>query len=117
MSLRTFQESDIAPACLLTNHFIQHTAVHFGSNPASEQEFAEVWRAGRDKYPWLTADLDGAFAGYAKAGTWRPRDAYALTAEVTVYIDPRFHRRGLGRALYSELLTRLGAAGFHTAVG
>jgi phosphinothricin acetyltransferase len=117
MLVRTFEERDVGPACRLTNHFIEHTAVHFGTKPGSEREFAELWKAGREKFPWLAAEQEGEFAGYAKAGTWRPRDAYALTAEVTVYIDPRYHRRGIGRALYSELLARLRAAGFHTAVG
>lgn len=120
--VRTFEERDVAAACALTNHFIRHTAVHFGTSPQSDEAFAAMWRSGREKYPWLTAEGAGeggspAFAGYAKAGVWRSRDAYAPTAEVTVYVDPAFHRRGVGRALYAELFRRLRAAGFHTVVG
>jgi L-amino acid N-acyltransferase YncA len=117
MIIRTFEARDVGAACRLTNHFIEHTAVHFGARPQTEAEFAELWRPASERHPWLAAELDGSFAGYAKAGTWRPRDAYALTAEVTVYVDPRFHRRGVGRALYAELFVRLREAGFHTAVG
>lgn len=117
MLVRTFETRDIGPACTLTNHFINRTAVHFGTSPQTESEFAAMWQSGRDKFPWLAAECDGRFAGYAKAGTWRARDAYARTAEVTVYVDPPFHRRGVGRALYAELLDRLRAAGFHAAVG
>jgi phosphinothricin acetyltransferase len=117
MLVRTFEARDVGPACRLTNHFIEKTAVHFGSTPASDEEFAAVWRAGCEKYPWLCAEIEGRFAGYAKAGVWRTREAYAPTAEVTVYIEPEFHRRGVGRALYAELLDRLRAAGFHSAVG
>ncbi len=117
MLVRDFQDTDVGPATRLTNHFIQNTAIHFGCTPQTETEFAAMWQEGRTKFPWLAAEDDGKFAGYAKAGTWRARDAYALTAEVTVYIDPKFHRRGIGRGLYGELLTRLRATGFHTAVG
>lgn len=121
MHVRTFEECDIGPACLLTNHFIQNTAIHFGTSVLSDVEFAETWRAagkgGSRGFPWLVAEHEGRVAGYAKAGMWRARDAYALTAETTVYVDPAFHRRGIGRALYGELLDRLRVAGFHTALG
>jgi len=117
MLTRHFTADDIASACRLTNHFIEHTVVHFGTSPQTEAEFAAIWHAGRDMFPWLAAEVNGAFAGYAKAGTWRARDAYAPTAEVTVYVEPAFHRKGIGRLLYGELLARLRAAGFHTAVG
>jgi L-amino acid N-acyltransferase YncA len=117
MVIRTFEVGDVAHACRLTNHFIQHTAVHFGASPVEVEEIAAQWVAGRERYPWVAAEVAGEFAGFAKAGLWRAREAYSLTAEVTVYVEPRFHRRGVGRALYAELLSQLRAAGFHTAVG
>jgi phosphinothricin acetyltransferase len=116
MIIRPFATTDIAAACALTNHYIEHTAVHFATRPASEADFLASWRAVDPKYPWLAAEIGGRLAGYAKAGTWRPRDAYALTAEVTVYVQPEFHRRGVGRALYTALLALLREREFHTAV-
>lgn len=117
MLTRPFEPRDVAPACRLTNHFIEHTAVHFGLTPQTEQEFDAMWASGRERFPWVAAEIGGAFAGYAKAGSWRAREAYAPTAEVTVYVDPAFHRRGVGRALYADLIARLRTAGFHSAVG
>lgn len=116
MIVRTFEAQDVGPACRLTNHFIEHTAVHFGLHPQSEDEFRQIWESGRRTHPWIAAETEGRFVGYAKAGVWRTREAYSLTAEVTVYVDPVFHRRGAGRALYGELLDRLRRSGFHTAV-
>ncbi len=131
MLIRPFEHRDISPACRLTNHFIAHTAIHFGAKLLSDADFAATWPGAaaatlpahspapvwQPNFPWLTAELDGDFAGYAKSGTWRARDAYARTAEVTVYVEPALHRNGIGRALYSELLARLKHAGFHTAIG
>ena len=51
-------------------------------------------------YPWLVAEEDGRIAGYAYAGRQSARAAYAWSAEVTVYLDPDYQRRGLGRRLY-----------------
>lgn len=117
MLIRTFEPRDVGPACRLTNYYIEHTAVHFGYRAQTEAEFETIWHGARQMYPWIAAETDGVLAGYAKAGQWRTREAYNPTAEVTVYVDRVFHRRGVGRALYRELLDRLRHAGFHTAVG
>lgn len=117
MLVRDFEDRDVAPAAAITNEFIKHTPIHFGTVPYTLQEFREIWIEGKAKYPWVAAEVDGRFAGYAKAGVWRARDAYRLTAEVGLYVDPVFHRRGVGKALYTEVLNRLRKAGFHTAIG
>jgi phosphinothricin acetyltransferase len=62
-------------------------------------------------------DGDGRIAGYAYAGPFRARPAYQWTAEATVYVDPGFRRRGVGRALYTALLDALRAMGYRSAVG
>lgn len=116
MLIRPFQPHDAAPACALTNLSIARTHILFALRPATTDEFHALWLAGSATHPWLAADVDGAFAGYAKASPWREREAYARTAETAVYVEPAFHRRGVGRALYHELLASLRAQGFHTAV-
>lgn len=116
MLIRDFDDSDVTPANALTNHFILHTAVHWGTVPATDAEFRDYWLKGRARHPWLTCMLDGSFAGYAKASPWRDREAYRLTAETTVYISLDMHRRGIGKALMVALLDRLRADGFHQAV-
>lgn len=54
--------------------------------------------------------------GYAYSSAYRPRPAYAHTRETSVYLSADAAGRGLGRALYDELLARLTASGVHTAV-
>jgi phosphinothricin acetyltransferase len=117
MLIREFKESDVAPANALTNHYIEHTVVHFAFTPAADQQFAEVWQKGREKFPWLAAEVDGKFAGYAKGATWRERDAYKYTVEVGIYMMQFVQGKGLGKILYLDLLKRLKRLGFHTAIG
>jgi L-amino acid N-acyltransferase YncA len=55
-------------------------------------------------------------AGFAYATTYRPRAAYELTREVSVYLAEEARGRGIGRTLYAVLLDRLRTAGMHTAL-
>lgn len=114
--VRTFDEKDVAPSCALANYYIENTAVHFAYKPDTEEQFRQVWIEGRERYPWVAAEIDGVFAGYAKCGVWRTREAYALTAETGIYIAHGAQGKGVGRALYKELIERARAAGFHVLV-
>jgi phosphinothricin acetyltransferase len=62
------------------------------------------------------AVVDDRVVGVAYAGPWNERAAYRWTVESTVYVEESAHRRGVGDALYTELLDRLRRQGFHSAV-
>lgn len=120
-----FDEADVAPANALTNYFIRSTHVHFAEREASNGEFRTLWRAGVDArpiYPWLAASEQHAqsgasqFLGYAKAGEFRSRSAYRRSVECAIYVVEPARGRGVGVALYAELLARLRVLGYHTAV-
>lgn len=61
-------------------------------------------------------EQDGRVLGYALAGAFRPRAAYARTRETSVYLRESARGRGTGRALYAALLARLRQDGVHLAV-
>jgi phosphinothricin acetyltransferase len=115
-TLHEFAERHVAAANRLTNRYIEQTAVHLALVPATDDAFRNVWISGRIRFPWLAAEVEGAFAGYAKAGVWREREAFGRTCEVGVYVEPAQQGRGVGRALYEGLLPRLREAGFHAVV-
>lgn len=64
----------------------------------------------------LVAEDDEAVLGYAYSSTYRPRPAYDRTREVSVYLDAPARGRGVGRALYDDLLARLRTDGVHTVL-
>lgn len=116
LRVRDFALDDVPNANALTNHFIAHTAIHFGTQTATDEQFGAMWQKGVARFPWLSAEVDGRFAGYCKAGVWRERDAYARTVETGVYVTEEARGRGVGTALYEALFVRLEAAGFHAVV-
>lgn len=81
--------------------------------PEMERRMREIQAAG---FPYLVAELDGAFAGYAYASSYRGRIGYRWTVEDTVYLRPEFHGRGIGKALLAELIDLCEAKGFRQMV-
>jgi L-amino acid N-acyltransferase YncA len=115
--VRLATDADFTAIARLTNHWIRTTAIHFGTEDIDADELRSQWRETGDVHPWLVGEVDGAFAGYAKSGSWRSRAAYRWTPETTVYVEPQFHGRGIGRAVYGRLLAVLRAQGYHSAIG
>lgn len=116
MVIRAVCDDDIAPITAITNHYITTTAVHFAYEPLAEAELHAMWAGYRERFPWLVIEDAGEVAGFAKAGTWRDRAAYAWTAETGVYLADRARGRGLGRRVYVALLDELARRGFRSAV-
>ena len=66
--------------------------------------------------PWLVCVVGDDMAGYAYATPFRTRPGYRWTAEFVVYVHLAYHRRRVGRALYTALLGCLAGQGYRTAL-
>lgn len=71
---------------------------------------AEIARRREDvlarKMPYLVAEEGGEVLGYSYAAPYRSRSAYRFSVENSVYVKHGAPRRGIGRALLSELIQR-----------
>lgn len=113
--VRLATEDDLPAVCRIINHFIENSFVNFRTEPQSVDEWRGDWRRLHSQFPWLVA-TDDRVVGVAYAAPWHGRAAYQWTVEATVYVDPSWQRRGVGDALYAELLARLRREGFHSVV-
>lgn len=64
----------------------------------------------------LVIEDGAAILGFAYSGAFRPRPGYAHTRETSIYLDPHAGGNGLGKLVYSELLSQLRVDGMHLAV-
>lgn len=64
----------------------------------------------------VVAEERGVVLGYAASGTYRPRPAYSSTREVSIHLTDAARGRGVGTALYDDLLARVRADGVHTVL-
>lgn len=118
MSIRDAVADDAAAIAAIYNHYVLTTSISFEEQAVTESEMqqriADIQRGG---LPWLVAELDGVLVGYAYATKWRVRHAYRFSVESSVYLAPDMAGKGLGAALYQQLLERLSASGYHLVIG
>lgn len=95
--------------------YVLEGATSFEEAAPDENEMAERIASISATHPWLVAESGGDLLGYAYACQHRERPAYRWSTDVSVYVDERQWRRGIGRHLYEALFERLRRQGFRTA--
>jgi L-amino acid N-acyltransferase YncA len=117
IAVRPAGPADIPAITRIYSHAVRHGTASFELEPPDEAELTRRQRVLLDGgFPYLAAELDGAVAGYAYAGPYRPRPAYRFSVEDSIYIAPEAHRRGIGRLLLDGLITAATAGGFRQMI-
>lgn len=94
---------------------VSGTAISFETTPPSEAEMASRVAAALAHAPWLVWTRGAEILGYAYGSRHRDRAAYQWSVDVSVYVDGRGRRQGVGRGLYTALFALLRLQGFYTA--
>ncbi len=96
---------------------VTENVISFELEPPDAAEMARRIVSTTATHPWLVCERAGEIAGYVYASSHQTRAAYQWSANVTVYIDARQRRGGVGRALYTSLFALLRLQGFYNAYG
>jgi L-amino acid N-acyltransferase YncA len=109
--VRDAEIADLGAVFEIYNHEVVHSVSTFDTelrDPATD----EAWLTGREaRYPVLVAVRRDELLGWGALSQWSPRGAYARTAEVSVYVDHRHRKEGVGRLLLGALIERAPAGG------
>ena len=105
--IRMAMPEDAAELLSIYAPYVEQTAITFEYVVPAVEEFEGRIRSTLKKYPYLVAEQNGEILGYAYAGEFKSRAAYAWNAEVSIYIKQEKKRLGLGKRLYEELEKRL----------
>jgi L-amino acid N-acyltransferase YncA len=126
-NIRPAGPGDITGITRIYADAVEHGAATFEIVAPEEAEMARRQNALiANDYPYLVAERAGAVAGYAYAGPYHARPAYHWSVEDTIYVDPRFHRAGIGDAEqrgFRQMIAVIGdsanagSIGLHAAVG
>lgn len=91
--------------------YVLSTGYSFEYSVPTEEEFARRLESYTRQMPWLVWEEDGKVLGYAYGSLPFTREAYAWCGEVSIYLAPEIHGRGIGKQMYAvleEILWRQG---------
>jgi L-amino acid N-acyltransferase YncA len=118
VSIRDVRHSDIPAITRIYADAVAHGTASFELKVPDEVEMARRQQALVAKsFPYLVAERAGIVAGFAYAGPYRDRPAYAWCVEDSIYVAPEFHRMGIGRALLDRLISESQTRGYRQMVG
>ncbi|MEO6102297.1 MAG: N-acetyltransferase family protein [Pseudoxanthomonas sp.] len=117
LQLRVATLADIPAIQQLYALEVREGAATYEYDVPDQAEMAQRMRELQEKgFPYLVAELDGVFAGYAYASSYRSRIGYRWTVEDTVYVQPGAKRKGVGRTLLAKLMQECATLGFRQMV-
>jgi phosphinothricin acetyltransferase len=99
--------------------YVRDSVVTLEEVPPTAEEFGRRIAILSATHAFLLAEEDegadaGVVAGFAYAGPHGERPGYRWCADVSVYLDEDYHRRGIGTQLYSALFGLLERQGVWT---
>ena len=110
-SIRTATPDDAKELVAIYDYYVKETAITFEYETPSVEEFRGRIEKVLRKYPYIVIERGKEILGYAYASTFKDRDAYQWSVELSIYLQKDARRAGLGRMLYDELERRLKAQG------
>lgn len=117
IKIRLARESDAPELLHIYERYVRDTAVTFEYEAPTAEEFTRRVREFSAEFPYLVCLMDGVIVGYAYAHRQRERAAYQWNAELSVYVNWRYLRRGIGKAMYSALIELLRLQRYRSVYG
>jgi L-amino acid N-acyltransferase YncA len=118
MNIRDAVEADLPTIVAIYNAAIPCGIVTADTKPVSVESrlpwFHQHHPASR---PLWVAEVDGDMAGWLGFQSFYGRPAYQVTAEISLYISPRYHRKGIGRQLLTTAIEQSPGLGIKNLLG
>lgn len=98
-----------APAITeIYNYHVEHAAATMEYEKVNSDFYRKKIQETFDSgHFWLVAEYEGKVIGYAYSNRWNPREGYAFTCEVSIYLSPDVISKGWGTKIYTALFAQL----------
>ncbi|GGE38073.1 N-acetyltransferase [Pullulanibacillus camelliae] len=116
MEIRKAVKEDLPELLTIYNEAIRTLTATFDLKEQSLEERQAWFDQHGENYPLIIAEIDNQIAGYCSLSPYRPKAAYAYTAELSIYLSSKFRGRGIGKQLIKEILEKAKQLHFHTII-
>lgn len=105
MKIRKAVQEDLRELLDIYNYEVVNGVATLDLVPRTIEEWQEWFDAHNvENHPLYVAEIDGKVAGYTSLSSYRAKEAYRTTVELSVYISPDFRRQGVASALMEYIL-------------
>jgi phosphinothricin acetyltransferase len=119
LSIRRVEQGDLPALLDIYNHYVLTTPITFDIEPrtlAQRQEWLDTFKP-TGRYQCFVAVESGTAIGWACSGKYKDKAAYDTSVEMSVYLHPSAHGKGLGRRLYQTIIDALQGQDIHRLYG
>jgi L-amino acid N-acyltransferase YncA/predicted O-methyltransferase YrrM len=118
MIIRDAVEADLPAIVEIYNATVPTRMVTAELEPTSvEARLPWFHEHSPERYPFWVAESQGCVIGWLDFKKFQARSAYRGTAEISVYVDEKFRRRGVGQRLLEHAIARAPSLGVTALVG
>ncbi|NLD92635.1 MAG: N-acetyltransferase [Fibrobacter sp.] len=105
--IRTAEIEDIAMILDIYSYYVNNTTITFEIIPPAVEEMNRRVMETVKNSDWIVYEYNKAIVGYAYYSKFRERKAYDYSCETTIYVHKDFTGKGIGSALYGQLISNL----------
>jgi L-amino acid N-acyltransferase YncA len=116
ITIRSATLDDCSAINDIYNHYVRTDTCTYQTEPDTLAERQAWFGRHGGAHPVLVAEQDGRVVAWGALSAFHPRFGYRFSVEDSVYVHRDYLRRGLGRALLSELLRLARELGHHTVI-
>ncbi len=116
VQFRTVEVADAQALCDIYNREVEGSRVTLDLVPRTLADQITWIEQHLGVYPALVAVSNDRVVGFASVSPYRIRPGYSTTVEDSIYIDPAFQGKGIGKKLLTNVLELAKRHGFHTCI-
>lgn len=117
MPVRVVKPEDAESILKIYSPYITDTSVTFEIETPTIDDMRNRIINISHVYPWFVYEEDNEVKGYAYASKHRERAAYRWSVDFAVYVRTDSQGKGIGKALFTELIGAVTRLGYYNAFG